>query len=81
MKIASSYTVLVQTTRLECGDVLLKSDAVSPTQVAMGGAMKMAQLRFAGGQDRLPQMLSQSYYLASAAPFASCLTASASPMD
>ena len=61
--------------------MLLKSVAVSPTKMAMGGAMKMAHLQYALGQDSLPQMLSQSSYLASAPPFASCLTASASPMD
>ena len=76
VKIASSCTV-----KLECGALLLKSVVVSPTQVAMDGAMKMAHLQFAGGQGRLPQRLSQSSYLATAPPFASRLTASASPMD
>ena len=35
----------------------------------------MAHLQFSGEQDRLPQMLSRSFYLASALPFASCSTA------
>lgn len=56
--------------------MLLKSVPVSLIQVVMGGAMKMGNLLFAGGQDRQPQMSSQSSYLACAPPFASCLTAS-----
>ena len=44
VKIASSCTVFGETTRLECGAVLLKSVPVSPTQVVRGGVMKMGSL-------------------------------------
>ena len=41
VKIASSCTVFVQPTRLQCDAVLLKSVPESPTQVVMSGAMKI----------------------------------------
>ena len=44
VKIASSCTVFGETTRLECGAVLLKSVPVPPTQVVRGGVMKMGSL-------------------------------------